>query len=187
MTFVFASSRLYFRTSVYISLRRVFHAGCTVRCFLCLKCFLKLRMITPICYYFVAHNKLNQADRKHRTPILGLQEWNCLDKKVWKKLRRTVTKYSVPLQWSSCWIDVCKVVIIFMHSIWQFLSHFEPTFEIIGWKCENDTSRIGITECVVTQLCSPLGHRNFLSLCKWPSVPFLIFNHYKFSYWFYVL
>ena len=143
-------------------------------------------MIILICYYFVAHNKLKQADTKRRTIILRLQEWNCWVDNVWKELRRILTKYSVPLQWTSCWIDVCKVVITFIHSIWQFLSHFEPKFEIIGSKCKTHTNRINITEFTVTPHYSLLSHRKFLSLLKWPTVPFLIFNHYKLSYCFYI-
>jgi hypothetical protein len=38
-----------------------------------------------------------------------------------------------------------------------------------------------------SQLCSLLCHRKFDSLYKWASFPFLIFQHFKFPYLFYVL
>jgi len=37
------------------------------------------------------------------------------------------------------------------------------------------------------KLCTPLHHIKFRSLYKWPSFPFINFQHYKFSYWIYVL
>jgi hypothetical protein len=38
-----------------------------------------------------------------------------------------------------------------------------------------------------SKICSLLRHRTFYSLYKWPSFPLLIFQHFKFCYWEYVL
>jgi hypothetical protein len=76
----------------------------------------------------------------------------------------------------------------FADQIWYFLIHLQPMCQIWKTKCKTHTEiKSSIIKRVPLQVCSLFRHIKFRSLYQRPTVPYIIPEHYKFSYWFYVI